>query len=125
MRPTRRATLLIIGIAAISASLLMAPFCGFMFRCGCSWLWTTADSYCNIHGAHPPHCPWCSHGTVGSYLPWTGFIIAQSLVGIFTLRFSGKLVLAAILTLLTFAPIGLLMGFLTLKFVNYPHFIFN
>ena len=54
--------LLLAAVALVSASVLMPPVCNLLFKCGCSWLWTTAAAHCNIHNAAPPHCPWCSHG---------------------------------------------------------------
>jgi hypothetical protein len=44
------------------------PFCGLMFRCGCTWNWAGpwgagGWSNCNVHHRHGPQCPWCS-------VPW-------------------------------------------------------
>jgi hypothetical protein len=41
-------------------SIFFLPFCGFMFGCGCSFLWSGALSHCNIHNPMPPNCPWCT-----------------------------------------------------------------
>jgi hypothetical protein len=125
MRMTTKTACLLLGIAVVTASLLMTPFCGFMFRCGCSWIWTTAAAHCNIHHSMPPHCPWCSYGDIGYFLPYAGFIIGQALAGILVLRFTGKLALSVIVTILALVPVGLLMGVLTLALVDYPLFILH
>ena len=115
--------LLLAGVAIVSASVLMTPVCNLLFKCGCSWLWTTAAAHCNIHRATPPHCPWCSHGALGYYLPYVGFIVGQLVAGALVFRFTGRLVLAVLITLAAILPVGYLMGVVTLKLVHYPPFI--
>jgi hypothetical protein len=115
--------LLILVIAFISAALFMAPFCGVIFKCGCSWLWTTAATQCNVHHSSPPHCPWCSHGKMGYYLPFVGLVVAQALTGVLLLRRTHQLFLSILATLAALVPTGLLMGALTLIFIDYPLFI--
>ena len=38
------------------------PFCGFIFRCGCTFGKTQHDGWkpCNIHNVSGPHCPFCA-----------------------------------------------------------------
>ena len=117
--------LLLAAVAVVSASVLMPPVCNLVFKCGCSWLWTTAAAHCNIHNAAPPHCPWCNHGALGYYLPYAGFIAGQLLVGALALRFTGHLVLAVLMTVVAILAVGYLMGLVTLRFVHYPHLIFS
>ncbi len=47
------------GVWAILTFTFITPFCGLMFRCGCTSLWSGAADYCNVHQPGPPHCPWC------------------------------------------------------------------
>ena len=117
--------LLLAAVAVVSASVLMPPVCNLVFKCGCSWLWTTAAAHCNIHNAAPPHCPWCSHGASGYYLPYAGFILGQFLVGAFVLRVTGHLALAVLMTVAAILPVGYLMGLVTIRLVHYPHLIFS
>ena len=112
-------------VAVVSASVLMPPVCNLLFKCGCSWLWTTAAAHCNIHNAAPPHCPWCSHGALGYYLPYAGFILGQFLAGALALRFTGHLVLAVLMTVVAILPVGYLMGLVTFRLVHYPYLIFS
>lgn len=123
MLPSGKKTLVLGTIAVLSASVLMPPVCHLLFSCGCSWLWTTAAAHCNIHNTAPPHCPWCSYGNAGYYLPYAGFIVGQLVAGWITLSLTGRLVLAGIVTLLAILPVGVLMGALTIQLVDYPHFI--
>jgi hypothetical protein len=59
------------GCAAASATLLIAavvvtPYCGVLFDCGCTWPWDGLSDHCNVHEEHSEvHCPWCEHLTVG------------------------------------------------------------
>ena len=117
--------LLLAAVAVVSASVLMPPVCNLVFKCGCSCLWTPALAHCNIHNAAAPHCPWCSHGALGYYLPYAGFIVGQLLVGALALRFTGHLVLAILMTVVAVLPVGYLMGLVTLRFVPYPYLIFS
>jgi hypothetical protein len=111
---------LLAALAIVSASVLMPPMCNLLFKCGCSWLWTTAAANCNVHNASPPHCPWCSHGATGYYLPYVGFIAGQFLAGALVFRFTGQFLLAALSVVAAMLPVGYLMGVVTLQLVNYP-----
>jgi hypothetical protein len=122
---TLKRMLLLAAVATMSASVLMPPVCNILFKCGCSWLWTTAAAHCNVHNAFPPHCPWCSHGAVGYYLPYVGFIVGQFLAGALVFRFTGLLVLAVLGTVAAMLPVGYLMGVATLQLVNYPLWILS
>ena len=35
-------------------------YCGFLFRCGCTFPWAGGVSACNIHNPAGPKCPWCN-----------------------------------------------------------------
>lgn len=35
-------------------------YCGFLFRCGCTFPWAGGASACNIHNPVGPKCPWCN-----------------------------------------------------------------
>jgi hypothetical protein len=42
------------------------PYCGFLFRCGCTWNWLACGGWCpcNVHNNARPWCPWCMAPTV-------------------------------------------------------------
>src|SRR5215813_14134376 len=126
MASSRSKQLLILaGVAVVSASVLMPPVCNLIFKCGCSWLWTSAAAHCNVHNLLPPHCPWCSHGALGYYLPYAGFIVGQFGAGVLMFRLTGKLVLAVVITVAAVLPVAYLMGLVTVRLVDYPHLIFS
>src|SRR5262249_35407349 len=112
-------------VAVVSASILMPPVCNLIFKCGCSWLWTTAAAHCNIHNLAPPHCPWCSHGAWGYYLPYVGFMVGQFVAGVLMFRLTGQLALAVVTTVAAILPVAYLMGLVTVRLVDYPHLIFS
>ena len=116
--------LILLTTAIVTASVFMPPVCNLLFKCGCSYLWTTAAQHCNVHHSLPPHCPWCSHGNVGYYVPFFGFILGQFLAGFLILRLTGNLLLAASATVFSMLVVGLLMGYITILLVDYPHFVF-
>lgn len=36
------------------------PYCGLLFRCGCTWPWSGGWGNCNVHNPTGPKCPWCN-----------------------------------------------------------------
>jgi hypothetical protein len=64
----------IVSLGLISVFFL--PFCGFMFGCGCSFLWSGALSHCNIHNPIPPDCPWCSGPLYLQMIPFLSVCLA-------------------------------------------------
>lgn len=36
------------------------PYCGLLFRCGCTWPWAGGWADCNYHNVRGPKCPWCN-----------------------------------------------------------------
>jgi len=46
--------------------ILITPFCGFLFDCGCTWPWSGLDSKCNFYKQNTIHkCPWCASWITG------------------------------------------------------------
>lgn len=50
------------GLSTVIVSLIiLTPYCGFMFDCGCTWPWSGLESHCNIYDPLAEHqCPWCA-----------------------------------------------------------------
>jgi len=113
----------LILLAAVSTATFMTPLCGFLFKCGCVWIWAGADRHCNIHQSSPPHCPWCAHGKLGYVLPLAGLTLGQFSSGLLTLRLSGRLTLSSLATVASIIPVALLLGYLTILLTSYPHFL--
>ena len=119
----QRKRIILVTVAFFGSAIFMAPFCGWMFACGCSWLWTTAGQLCNVHQAAPPHCPWCSHGTLGKIAPLAGLFAGAFVSGALALRLWQNLPLALGISLIAIFPVGVLMGLLTVLMASYPHFV--
>ena len=50
----------IFGFSYLFSYLFLLPYCGLLFRCGCTFLWLGGVSNCNINNPHAQHkCPWC------------------------------------------------------------------
>ena len=109
-------------VVLIGSAVIMIPFCGWIFACGRSWLWTTAGQLCNVHQATSLHCPWCSHGTLGMIAPLVGFFAGAFFIGSLALRTWGNLPLALGISLVALFPVGVVMGLLTVLVAQYPHF---
>ncbi|KAL6044636.1 Transmembrane protein [Balamuthia mandrillaris] len=78
---------LVVGFSFLTCYLFILPYCGALFRCGCSWVWSGGLERCNIHSPHGPHCPWCAASSALIWLPQYGTSLAMTLVGLLTLLF--------------------------------------
>jgi len=49
------------AIVVTIALIYVTPLCGYLFDCGCTWIWAGLEEKCNIHDVNAVHqCPWCS-----------------------------------------------------------------
>ncbi|MBI4484198.1 MAG: hypothetical protein HY652_15085 [Acidobacteria bacterium] len=105
----------------ILAALLVVPYCGWLFGCGCTWIWAGAVDRCNIHQPTVPHCPWCAHGK-------PGFSLAAVLIGV------GQAVVIALMGrtsfwmrigagLATFLAVGMAAAYGFALYDHYPSFL--
>lgn len=119
----------ILMAAAISIAftiVFILPLCGWMFQCGCSFLWLEGYGYaqCNIHQPGVPHCPWCvERNSLLMALPFLFIIGAQGLViGYFSTRYRLSLPVLLALGVLTFFIIGIATGYWFKTLDGYPYF---
>ena len=89
-------------------ALFAISFCGWLFGCGCQYLWGAGADHCNIKNHHGPHCPWCTHGGIG---------FVASMVPVFALQAwlifrnaSWSWVYRLFLALLSFPLVGGILG---------------
>jgi hypothetical protein len=108
------------------AAVFVVPLCGWIYQCGCTFLWAGAERYCNIHHAEGPHCPWCVAG--GDPLPATalGFLLfAPPAVAIhwFNKRPGVSTPKLFVAGLLTFLLAAIISGYIFKVIYDYPHFL--
>lgn len=112
------AALVLCGLAAA----VLYPFCGLVFRCGCTAMWLTSAAHCNVHRPTGPHCPWCEHpglGTVGLVLT----LVFQGLLYMTAFRRSRSAAASGFAAMLFFPLAALLAALLTWLPTDYPHFM--
>jgi len=112
------AALVLCGLAAAA----LYPFCGLVFRCGCTAMWLTADAHCNVHRPTGPHCPWCEHPGLGT----VGLVLTLVFQGLLYLRVFGRSrsATASGFAAVVFFPLAaLLAALLTWLPTDYPHFM--
>jgi hypothetical protein len=55
-------------------ALFTLPYCGLLFRCGCTWVWAGGFNQCNIFdtSSGSPSCPFCSLAAPLAWIPQWG-----------------------------------------------------
>lgn len=127
-------------ITLTSILIIITPFCGWLFNCGCTWPWAGLDSHCNIHTASQQHqCPWCVSlvfgyllttisAVISAVVAWHGSNLLPSRFyrSVTSIKGISQLCLIAInifLGLSVFIVLALLNAWLAAKITNYPYFI--
>ncbi len=125
--------LMVYSVLVVFAAVFLIPFCGWMYQCGCTFLWDGADRYCNIHHADAPHCPWCVAGEKplpGALLGLAIFVLPAAPIYWFNKKHGfenwvlgvGKLLVIGFLSFLIAAIIS---GFIFKMIYDYPYFFFK
>ena len=62
------------------------PWCGALFRCGCTWSWAGGWTKCNVHNPAPnsPRCPWCLSARDTPATTWStssAFVVVLMVLG--------------------------------------------
>lgn len=84
--------------------IILTPFCGYAFACGCTWPGFGLYEHCNIFQPDiSPKCPWCQHQTLG-LIASAGAPLAAVVAG----RLTGRLHTVPGLGLVLSAPIAFL-----------------
>jgi len=117
------------GVFLLSAAvtgIFLLPYCDFLFKCGCTFFWTTGVSLCNIYQPLTPHCPWCeARSPLLQTIPFLLVLLGQGVV-IRSLDKKydwpwAKLFLAS---LAVFLILGAVHGLFFKLLDDYPHFLF-
>ena len=128
------------GLYTLLAMLvLIAPLCGLLFDCGCTWPWQGLDSHCNIHNPEAAHqCPWCASvlmGTISVGLAFlVGFLLAMkpikssydvrdsAMAGVQRISITAELVKRVLVGMLGFFIVAVITGWLSGYVQEYPYF---
>jgi len=103
------------------------PYCGALFRCGCTWIWAGGSDKCNVHNPTGPHCPWC---TAPPFLrafpklvtPVFDLIVTGGLIYRFPQR---RLVIYAIVPVAFWLVFNLIYGAIMRSAYDYPYFLWS
>jgi hypothetical protein len=123
-------------ILGMILSVFLLPFCGWVFGCGCSFLWSGGVSHCSIYDAARPDCPWCVapaflHGNkiltfLFQMIPFV--FMYGSAVGIiyFVRRFYGSRFWRDLaIGMLVFLAAGILIAWVYGNLMDYPYPLFH
>ncbi len=103
--------------AVAFSAVFFINYCDLVYQCGCTFLWAGAEMDCNIHNAHPPHCPWCANSVAGG-AAFAVTIAAQAAAAWWPgplnwLRVAGAFVASPLVALASGAVIGWVTGYWT------------
>lgn len=125
-------------ITLLTGLIVVTPFCGVLFSCGCEWPWSGLEKFCNVHDPRTVHqCPWCISLFAGGMsfgvalllgykaalfgLPQKfGIIPAGEVGGTSTVLNS---LMNTVFGIVVFFAVTLVAGWLSAKLFHYPGFL--
>jgi|GEM_PF-554370 len=124
-RSGRPAAIATLGIGAI----LVTPYCGLLFGCGCSWPWSGLAAQCSFFQPESTIvCPWCEHALAGiaSVLlsAVAGALIAAKIGLNTSLSRRSAIVVRILIGTAVFLLVGTAAGWATATATDYPKFLF-
>ena len=113
-----------VGATVIIGLIVITPFCGLLFDCGCSWPWAGLESNCNFHKAGAAHrCPWCEYPVVGLGSTLLA-VFSGVLAALLGLGRNGQIAMRTLEGVAVFLIVGIFLGWLTAISTDYPTFLF-
>eukprot|EP01125_Pyxidicula_operculata_P014003 TRINITY_DN4644_c0_g1_i4.p1 TRINITY_DN4644_c0_g1~~TRINITY_DN4644_c0_g1_i4.p1 ORF type:complete len:178 (-),score=25.77 TRINITY_DN4644_c0_g1_i4:183-716(-) len=105
--------------------LFTIPYCGFLFQCGCTWLWDGGIEPCNYKTPGMPHCPWCIAPIVlGSIPQWGTPFLMIGITCLLAYRWPHRRVLIyGLLPLAIWFGFNFILGGIFKLAYNYPYFL--
>lgn len=107
-----------------TSAIFLLPLCGFLFQCGCTYLWAGGVAHCNIYQADSPNCPWC-HGSPG--ILFVSFLVIYGGQGFAIFYFSKKsgfnFIKLTAVGLIAFLLLALIVAYLDKLIYDYPYFL--
>jgi len=123
-RSRRPATIATLGVAAI----LVTPYCGLLFGCGCSWPWSGLAAQCSFF--HPQSrivCPWCEHvfaGIASVLLSAASAALIAAKTGLSkSLSQRSAIVVRTLIATAVFLLVATIAGWVTAVATEYPGFL--
>jgi hypothetical protein len=112
-----------VGATVIIGLIVITPFCGLLFDCGCSWPWTGLESNCNFYKESAAYrCPWCEYLVVGLGSTLLA-VFSGVLAALLGLGRDGQVAMRTLEGVAVFLIAGILLGWLTAIFTGYPTFL--
>jgi hypothetical protein len=112
-------------ITLIITLIIVTPFCGFLFQCGCDWPWSGLDARCNYYKPNAvQQCPWCASMITGFFS--TGLAI---IAGVWTTTVSlsityqqlmNEVTIRTIFGVIIFILVGILTAGFAAQWQDYP-----
>lgn len=120
-RSRRPAAIATVAIAAI----LVTPYCGLMFGCGCTWPWSGLVAQCNFFQPQAQIvCPWCEHTLAGFasvvLAGVSAVLIATKMRFNMVLTHRQGIVVRILIGTATFLLVAMITGWMTAVATGYP-----
>lgn len=129
-------------ITLVIALIILAPLCGWLFQCGCTWPWAGLDKNCNVHLNQQHQCPWCSSFIfgylittlsifVGTAVAWRGFDCLSAHLSKIPISSAAinllmiNVIVNINLGLLIFCLLSIINAWLATKVTGYDFFVFT
>lgn len=117
--------LLTAGLCWGWVQLFVLPYCGLLFRCGCTWPWAGGVAHCNIYDAGAPDCPWCMAPGWAAWIPFQGIIGVMTIASVAAgWRWRGWWA-RPVAGVVAFVVFGLLSGVAFKVAMGYPYFLWH
>ncbi len=127
MKPLSR-FIIVYAVLIFISVIFLIPFCGWMYQCGCTFLWAGADRFCNIHHTEEPHCPWCQAGEKplsAAPLGFAIFVVPAIPMYLVNKKENVSLLKLFVVGFLLFVVAAIISGYIFKLIYDYPHFFFK
>ena len=123
------------AVCILLLAIFFTPLCGWLFRCGCTFLWSGASVHCSVHDPARADCPWCvmpfGHASSGTFglvlkkLPF--FMISFGLFGLSKLQarfYADRYWRQFCILLPEMLLLAGVIAWIYARLLNYPSFLF-
>jgi hypothetical protein len=104
--------------------IIVTPFCGFLFDCGCNWPWLGLNASCNYYQHVIHKCPWCASKVAGLFSVGLSIIAGEFAATGPLLRTDYRpfqeAVIRTLFGIMVFLAVAMLSAGLSAQWQNYP-----